>query len=976
LSGIQLSDAGSYSVSVSNTQGSIVSSPATLTVNLPAIPTALSYSNMAATYAVGREIVPNIPAHSGGRITSYSVAPPLPSGLSLDPKSGWITGRPANVQAETTYTITGRNAAGATTRSITIRINSVPIDSFAYSPSSVTLTTHYSFSMIPQIDLSDPTTIFTVSPSLPPGISLDSVTGVISGTPLASWVSSEFTVQAQNLSSSKSALIYIFPDSGSPRLRVSFGGRWLSNGETVNFSTSLSPISRSFIYENNGTGTLIIGTPLLTKPYRAGSVGFYVPTQALSMSLNPGMSSSFNVSLGSTALGPMSVTPTNSGTGNHSNVLLIPTNDPSLSGGVFRINVEGTLQNVFDLNFQVGASPVISGETIDLGAASFGGAPISRTISVGHQNRCDDTNCIVYDLYVGTQIVGINSPFQVSPANLSFSKLSPPSSLTVTFDPRILPTGQYKDLLLVNFCGVGFGNVTNSGACSTYFFPIVASIQGTAPTAQAFSLWSNGEELDPRMMLFLGSTPRGETIVQRIGIKNTSGLRVRVLANSAGQTLKSLSPDEFSGEQLSVADWEPDEIRYVNVAFHGSTQTNVQRTGSLLFIYSNGSSQGYFFINLAGMSPNRIADLAAQNGGLTLKANQKLIANGQPTEVDLRAEVFGALTQGTDFELANNGSNPITINQISVDTPTDIILPSFTSAVLNPGQKLTFNLKLDTSSSGVKAARVRIRYQGSQNFDFPVGGMVWHSDDETFPPCSGADCYEHPSPPANPFYTAYASETLALLNAETKQAFAALINTLSYSYPESVLQSAFLGSDIGRRLFELVVASNRFFQSLGAHYFVAGWFADLLAARRATAGVPVPPDLELKRQIYFEIQNFIFQKFESMTNDPYCSGRSHALLSLTNNKEMMLFVRSFAAYMLLRGVDTIPHTNAYGRYICRNALVSAYLHGTNPSFEDASPVLVSVLNSVTDPYSRGAVVAAINSQFPELFVALQSRENP
>jgi len=86
-------------------------------------PSRLTYSTNPAVYTRGTAITPNAPTSSGGEVESYSVQPPLPAGLTLDPSSGVVSGTPGAMAATASYTITARNAAGQTTASLSIAVN-------------------------------------------------------------------------------------------------------------------------------------------------------------------------------------------------------------------------------------------------------------------------------------------------------------------------------------------------------------------------------------------------------------------------------------------------------------------------------------------------------------------------------------------------------------------------------------------------------------------------------------------------------------------------------------------------------------------------------------------------------------------------------------------------------------------------------------------------------------------------------------
>src|SRR6266498_2703207 len=77
----------------------------------PTPPSNLTYSTNPAVYTKGIAIAWNTPSSSGGAVASYSMAPPLPAGLSYASSYGVIIGTPTAVSAATDYTVTATNAA-------------------------------------------------------------------------------------------------------------------------------------------------------------------------------------------------------------------------------------------------------------------------------------------------------------------------------------------------------------------------------------------------------------------------------------------------------------------------------------------------------------------------------------------------------------------------------------------------------------------------------------------------------------------------------------------------------------------------------------------------------------------------------------------------------------------------------------------------------------------------------------------------
>jgi hypothetical protein len=83
-------------------------------------PSGLTYSTNPATYTVDSAITSNSPTVTGD-VTSYSVSPALPSGLSLNTSTGVITGTPVDeIVTSATYIITASNSGGSTTCDLVI----------------------------------------------------------------------------------------------------------------------------------------------------------------------------------------------------------------------------------------------------------------------------------------------------------------------------------------------------------------------------------------------------------------------------------------------------------------------------------------------------------------------------------------------------------------------------------------------------------------------------------------------------------------------------------------------------------------------------------------------------------------------------------------------------------------------------------------------------------------------------------------
>ena len=170
----------------------------------------ISYSTQSYTFTQGQAATTVSPANAGGAVTSWSVSPALPAGLTLNTSSGVISGTPTSSQSATTFTVTAGNVTGSSSTAISIEITGLlAAPDIAYGNSSAVLTASSFASLNAPANSGGQVATWSVAPALPAGLSLDVATGVISGIPTAPQTAINYTVTATNASGSDSTVISI-----------------------------------------------------------------------------------------------------------------------------------------------------------------------------------------------------------------------------------------------------------------------------------------------------------------------------------------------------------------------------------------------------------------------------------------------------------------------------------------------------------------------------------------------------------------------------------------------------------------------------------------------------------------------------------------------------------------------------------------------------------------------------------------------
>lgn len=118
---------------------------------------------------------------------TYSITPSLPAGLTMSSSTGVVSGTPTATQAATTYTVTASDGTASATATISITVSAATVSATAVSPASQTLSGFVGVALAPSAALVAAavtgTKVFSITPTLPAGLAMNTATGVISGTP-------------------------------------------------------------------------------------------------------------------------------------------------------------------------------------------------------------------------------------------------------------------------------------------------------------------------------------------------------------------------------------------------------------------------------------------------------------------------------------------------------------------------------------------------------------------------------------------------------------------------------------------------------------------------------------------------------------------------------------------------------------------------------------------------------------------------
>jgi len=186
--------ATTYTVTVADINSSSATATFALTVNAGVTSTTSVPSK---TLTANHQITSFTPVTGSGGTAplSYSVSPTLPAGLNLSTSTGAITGTPTTASPQTTYQVTITDASDTTASSnFSLTVNA-SVTATAAVPTTMLTVNQSSASFTPVTGSGGTAPLsYSISPSLPAGLNLNTSTGAITGIPTAASPTTTYTV--------------------------------------------------------------------------------------------------------------------------------------------------------------------------------------------------------------------------------------------------------------------------------------------------------------------------------------------------------------------------------------------------------------------------------------------------------------------------------------------------------------------------------------------------------------------------------------------------------------------------------------------------------------------------------------------------------------------------------------------------------------------------------------------------------------
>ena len=165
------------------------------------------------------------------------MTPALPTGLTLNPTTGVISGTPTAPALPLYYQLAASNSSGISIYSMLITVLDAPPSNLSY-PSPQTFTAETAITPL-NPTVTGIVSFYDVYPPLPDGLDLDTVTGRISGTPTTAVAQASYVITASNTTGDTTFTLPITVRIAAPRA-LSY-----QTPQTFNVGSAIAPLSPS-----------------------------------------------------------------------------------------------------------------------------------------------------------------------------------------------------------------------------------------------------------------------------------------------------------------------------------------------------------------------------------------------------------------------------------------------------------------------------------------------------------------------------------------------------------------------------------------------------------------------------------------------------------------------------------------------------------------------------------------------------------